>query len=280
MSEAEVPRRDAGTPAVLAALAVGALAGGLGATLWQHGPEPEATAAIEVPREYTTTELQIACLPLMRQTATTLEQAQTRVSALEVRIRDKEAEIARLEDEIDDHGQPLSDVGPRLDAARAQLTSLEEQLAAAQAEREELLRDLQEARAQIASNQLQLAASRAELVETREAKLDEQWLGFVKDAQLQICDVGSAYAVETCRAEVAASLEGHKRRYKECVRSSQAPPQILHATRRDEVLPDIAVWLGGTERPLVGWYVLFCDPDLPERGQRGVTERGEIPFEN
>lgn len=265
MTETDPNRGTDGSLLVVTSITVGMLAGALIALFVIRPPEPP-TAEPEVDaetRDYTAQELEVVCLPYMRQTATALEGAQTRVSALEIRIRSKEQEIARLEQQFFDERGQKREVGERLAEARAQLDRLEEQLAGAKEDKAGLLDDLARTKEQLAGTRIELAASEARVVEAREENLDQKWTNFVQTAMLQIC-TGSIGKVETCRFAVDAALSRHRRRYKGCVRSGGAVPEVKQS-KRGEVIPEAyAVYLNQSDRELRDWYVLFCDPDLPE----------------
>ena len=71
---------------------------------------------------------------------------------------------------------------------------------------------------------------------------------------------------------VAMALEGQRTRYKECLRSGGAVPEVRSGTRPNEV-NEQSLWLEDVDRSMRGWYVLFCDPALPEaRGPRGAVQ--------
>ncbi|MCB9665233.1 MAG: hypothetical protein H6732_14070 [Alphaproteobacteria bacterium] len=259
------PSRDGTSLAVMfTSLAVGLL-GGVFVTWVALVPNlPDEPVVVEIPREYAPSELQIVCLPYMRQTAETLEEAQTKVTALELRVREKEAEINRLEAEVRTGADVGEDGKVRLEEARAQLDSLEAELASAVAEKTELLRDLARTREALAGTRMALAATEARVLEVREEKLEERWLRFVQNAQLTICEDGTAERLLRCRDQVSSALEPYRLRFKQCVRSNQATPEVRKARRPDEVPEGFGVWLDRDLRDVRDWYVLFCDPLLPE----------------
>ncbi len=265
-----------GSIVLVTALLVGAFAGVVGDHLMQTAPAP-TPVPLTLPerRAYTPEELQIECLPYMRQTANTLEEAQTKVSALEIRIREKETEVRELEDQMDGTAKQGDDVATRLEEARAQLTSLETEREAAVAEKQQLLAALQQARQSLASTQMQLANSQAQLIGAREETLDSRWTSFVQDAQLRLCATGSSDRVGRCRESVAEALVSHKLRFKTCLRSDEAVPELRTAIATED-LPEAASWLDRTNPEIRDWYLLFCDPELPEAG-RGQPQPAPFP---
>lgn len=251
---------------VVLSLGVGGVCGGFGAWLWMRdqGPPPDI---VEVPRDYAPEELEVVCLPYMRQTATTLERAQTRVSALELRIRDKEREIAELESRVRARAR-AAEVLARLEAAREQLDGLEQQLADALAEKEDLLERVATTSRMLDATRTALAAQERETRVAQEEAADQRWSAFLRSAQLRICEQGSRASMERCREDVAAALARQELRYKACIRSNQAVPELRPSPASGD-LPLFGVRLDETGA-LQNYYILFCDPLLPEA--RGGVE--------
>lgn len=258
-------------PATLAAVA--ALAGAIGLFAgWALTSVPEpvqdvAAAPEPPPREYSPEELQIACLPYMRRTATTLEEAQTRVSALELRIRDKETMIEAMEERVALHGTSKDVVDTELETARTQLAALEQELAQAIDDKARLLVTLARTQDELKDSQIALARSEARAIEAREATMDQQWTSFVQDAQLRICESGNPDRLGQCREIVREVMTPLRLRFKECVRSGAAVPELRLARRPEDRAPGISLPVETELDPLTrGWYISFCDPDLPEAG--------------
>ena len=51
--------------------------------------------------------------------------------------------------------------------------------------------------------------------------------------------------------------------FEHCIRSDQEVPFVREA-EKDEILPQNARWMGEENRVTRGWYILMCDPSLPE----------------
>lgn len=262
-----------------AALVVLAAAlGALGGVRWAGAPAPAPTGdEVGAPREYTSEELQIACLPYMRRTATSLEEAQTRVNALEIQIRSKQVEIDSLEQRMTSDGQGPRTVASALEGAQRELQGLRARLDDAIGEKAALLltlarteRELDGTRAELAEKQIQLARSSAREVEAREATFEQTWQTFRTTAQLQVCESGNEARLGQCREIVAEVVAPFVVRFKDCLRSGAAIPELRKAARPDDRPPGISASLETPEEPLTrGWYVAFCDPDLPEAGSGG-----------
>jgi hypothetical protein len=218
-------------------------------------------------------DLRIACLPVMRHSVATLEEVQTRVEALAVQVATKQSEVRRLEEALSaqrglaasrSNAPATTPVDPaQLDAARAELATLQAELEAAQNAKVKLEATLTETRQDLAQTQERLVQQQQRTQDTREDLLRQTWLTFVNEAQLTICAEGSRNQVERCREQVGSGVNPYERRFKACVRSGQAVPELRYA-RPSEPLPSFAVRLDGVDAARSGWQILFCDPDLPE----------------
>lgn len=244
----------------LVAVAVGIVFGGL-VTFMLTRKEPEV---VEVPRLPTDAELEAACAPLIETAAENLEEANEKVQTLEQRVAVKEAQVQELKVEMDrraSRGRLL--VGERnalreeLETARAELVTLQAKLDQAVAEKEDLIVELQ--------------VTREELVEktedarvAREESLANKWSTFRGRAQLAICERGRRKKMGRCREKVLEVLSDEVgEQYKYCIRSGQSVPS-LHELARGERLPEYAQHLDEESRVTRDWFILLCDPTLPE----------------
>ncbi len=269
MSDSDTDDVPAYLPVAIAVLSAlfGAIGGGALAW-WAHGEVeiPEADSVeVEVVRDYTDEELQIACLQFMRQTATTLEEAETRVEALAVQVRAKEAQIAKLEQEVQGESADKRKLQSKLSAARSELSGLEGALAEAEAERLRLELELEETKETLSVTRTRLVSEKARTQRAQEDALGSRWTRFQADSQLTICEKGSKTRIEKCRDTVGSLLVAQEKRFKTCVRSGQAVPALLFDDGKSG-LPRFAVHLDERDRDAKGWYIEFCDPELPEAG--------------
>lgn len=225
---------------------------------------------VEVVRDYTPEELQIACLPLMRQTATTLEEAETQVEALSLQVRDKSAEVTALEDEIRRQSGSASRARAELARAKKELATLETALQSAEDDRARLEFELQETKEELSVTKTRLVSAKARTQRAEEDALSQRWTGFVVDAQLTICEKGTKIRIERCRDTVASLLKTFEGRFEGCVRSGDALPELVFDDKL-ETLPREAAWLDAEDKTTKGWHIVFCDPELPEANTRPRT---------
>ncbi len=245
------------------AVVIGALTGWL---LGRHALEVEQYARLgmsaddllarvhEVERDYQ--ELYAHCEPLEGSERDRLIEAQERVESLRGEISDKEEEIAKLEKAAVENVSLRREVKRR----KAELRELKSSLQAAEQQREELVEKLKVAVQEV-------AVARAEMRHAKAETLGVRWEEFRAQAALEICERGSRGKIEKCRDTVfAAFTPTRERRYRECVRKGGAVPQLRQAKKDEKELQAFAEWVDDSTRLTKGWYILFCDPSLPEAG--------------
>ena len=103
------------------------------------------------------------------------------------------------------------------------------------------------------------------------------WSAFLANAKVKICNRGSKRRHEKCHAAVEEALANTMRaRFTVCVDTYQSVPVLKKAEKR-ATLPRYGVKLSEDNKfTKKGWYVLFCDPTLPEAGDRDL-EGDDVP---
>ncbi len=252
------------------ALLVGVTLGGiLGWVLNSKPPE-----VVEVPRDLTPEELVSACAPLVEEVAESLEQAQEKVDDLQGKVTAKSAQVQEMEAEMERRYQrgvalvtERDVLSEQLESARAELATLKVALQQAIQEKEQLVVELK-------STQEQLEVKTEEARVSREISLDNRWATFVGRAQLEVCDKGRRKKMGQCRDKMVSVLDGAmEAKFKHCIRSGQSVPSIHEFDKReDDRLPEFASWLDQDDRVTKDWYILLCDPTLPEAEDLGQVE--------
>lgn len=205
------------------------------------------------------------CEPLEGSERDMLLQAQERVEGLRGEIETKEAEIAVLEKKARENVALRGD----LERKKLELAQLQGALTAAEQERAELVDKLKLAVEEV-------SVARAEARDAKSETLVVKWDEFRANAMLEICERGSRGKIEKCREIVAAALTpDRERRYRECVRQGNAVPQLRETAKDEKVLPAYAEWVDANDRATRDWYILFCDPTLPEAGDK-AAERARL----
>ncbi len=249
-------------PMMTAGIAVvaGAVVGILGTWLVMRG-EPEK---VEVPRDYTEDELAAACKPMLDEALDELNNAEKKVETLEGRVNAKQGEITELEEEMKRRAQrgallveERNELKRQLESAKAELVNLEKRLEIAIEEKELLTIELTETKEDLEEQKYQTHVA-------KEDALDYKWRDFIGKSQLEICERGNRKKMSRCRETVEETAEPYKDKFDHCVRSGQAVPSVREIEKKSDPLPQYAEWIDEENKVTKGYYVLLCDPTLPE----------------
>lgn len=212
-------------------------------------------------------DLYAHCEPLEGSEKDQLIEAQTKVDTLKKEISTREAEIARLEVKAKENVV----LKKELERKKTELNDLKGKLDVAEKEKAEL-----EQRLEVAIQETTTA--RAERDVAKVETVDVKWEEFKAAAQLSICEKGSRKKLGNCRGAVVDALGGEReRRYRECVQRKAAIPQLREIRKDEKAPPAFAEWLGQGSKYTKGWYILYCDPTLPEAGD-GVSRSNPAAF--
>ena len=258
------------------AIAALVLGGVLGAAIgWVA--KPGDSVEVQVPRDPTAAELAEMCKPQMEETVTALEEAQNKVSFLETEVAARDERVKELEQRVKSSGKSSSgsgrNVSRELAQAQSDLTEALEQLEIARAEKERLVIELTETKEELATTKVKLSEQVQKTERAKEDALVNKWYRFINGSQLDICEKGNRKKMGRCRETVQSTLMTNDRRDKfaHCVRSGQATPSVRELDK-NEALPDFAEMIDDEQKQTRDWYILFCDPTLPERGEGFLNE--------
>jgi Skp family chaperone for outer membrane proteins len=252
------------------ALAVGILVGGIIA--WLIKPAVE----VEVPRDLTKNEIDAICAPAVDEKQQALDAAADKVEVLTADVQEREAKLQDLEAEMTRRSERGRAMHRELEAAKAELEQVKMELAIALEEKHQLEVELTATVAQLEETEEKLDHQVTLTERAKEDALTNKWHRFLNDAQLEVCEKGNRKRLGQCRETVLAKLTASdvRDKFAHCVRSAQATPTV-HEVGRDESLPDYSQYLDQNERVVKDWYVLLCDPTLPEAD--GFTNEEHLP---
>ncbi len=190
-----------------------------------------------------------------------LFEAQATVEDLETQLAAKEALLTELAIAAGLDGPPAE-----AEVLVEEVTKLRANLVAARQVRDRLKGELSEALAAVEMQTEETARFRSSAEDWRQQAERAQWRDLVSTAQVEVCDRGTRRAVDKCRAEVASYFTDDRyARYANCVREGGATPVLLRVDRGSDV-PSTAEPVGPSPIFRTGdWYVLYCDPRLPEQ---------------
>lgn len=247
--------------------------------------KPSEQVEVQVARELTAAELAEVCAPTLEETVTELEEAQNKLSFLEDEVEARDARVKELEAEVKRRGGSGTSTSGRnlsreLAQAKADLNEALEELDIVRAEKERLVVELTETKEELAQTKGKLSAQIVKTERAKEDALVNKWYRFINGAQLDICEKGTRKKLGRCRETVQSTLMTNVRRDKfaHCVRSGQATPTVREL-QKNEALPDFSEMIDEEQKQTRDWYILFCDPTLPEKGEGFLNEQ-HLPSTN
>lgn len=253
----------------LAALVAGGVVGSV--VVWLAKP-PEIVEK-QIPRELNPAELEAACAPFVAEVAANLQAANDKVTTLVEDVKAKEAKVQDLEAEMKRRGARGRELVKELEAAKAELEQVKQQLKQAIEEKEQLVVELKETLAD-------LEEQKVETETWKQTAITNDWEAFLNQAQLDVCEKGNRKKLGRCREDVTAIVgtPEMKAKYEHCLKSGQEAPS-LHEAGKDEQLPQFAEYLDQENKVVKDWYILLCDPTLPEAHTFATGDGEDEPAE-
>ncbi|HMV69384.1 MAG TPA: hypothetical protein PKA64_21255, partial [Myxococcota bacterium] len=153
----------------------------------------------------------------------------------------------------------------------AEVGGLKKQIGEVKAERDRLVTELKDTLQKLGEQVVLTEQVSAERDSWKSRSTDERWGRFVAEAKTAMCDKGTVKRHDACYAAVDGALgEALRRQFQACVSSGQAVP-TLGQVEKGKQPPAQAVTLPDSkEYSSKGWYVLMCDPSLPEATPPGT----------
>lgn len=194
-----------------------------------------------------------------------LAEAQATVDTLSTALRVKEEELAAALADVEKATDARDTLVAKARGLEKEVFGLKGQLGQAKEERDRLLEELKVTVEKLDEQVQATEAAKAEVVTWKGRTNDEQWSRFVAEAKTEVCVRGTARKIEGCQEAVDAALTPALRdRFLGCLVHRGAVPS-LGRVEKNQALPDFAEAFPEDKRfPDKGWYVLLCDPTLPE----------------
>lgn len=243
---------------VLLALLGGGLVGGGAAVVLaveQRSPTAEAPVAVApavaVPEEAAPPE-----------PGAQLLDAQARVEALEAELGAKELQLTEIARAAGVPEERLLDS----DVAE-EVASLRANLLAARQVRDRLKRELAAALAAVEHQGEVAREAQAVAAFWRQDSRESEWDTLRADTMAEVCDRGTRRGIEKCRTAVEEWFtDARFEAFAACESQGGATP-VLHTSRKGDDPPPRGEAISGTGIPRrMAWYMVFCDPKLPEAG--------------
>jgi hypothetical protein len=150
---------------------------------------------------------------------------------------------------------------------KEELAFLQVQLASAEEERNELRKTLRKTLREL---DFQIDQTKKFKQKAKHYKMESTanlWTAFSADAKVKICDRGTRRRHAKCHAAVDEAMSSSIRgRFTVCVDTYQSVP-VLKKAEKNATMPRYSTKLSDDNKfTKKGWYILFCDPTLPEAG--------------
>ena len=238
-------------------------------------PEKVIVEAAPVMEELSDEDLETLCAGLTEQERKTVLTVQAEVKGLQEQLLEREAELERLDKKIKSNELSRKAARKKWEALQGEIASLEVKLAAAEQERDELKVELQETLVEL-NKQVKLTKKfKAKAKKYRRQSTNNLWSAFEAQAKVKGCNRGSKRRHEKCHeAFVLAMNDSLKQRFSNCVDTYQAVP-VLKKLGKEEELPQYSVFLNQESKFTKNWYVMFCDPSLPEARDTDLDDAPE-----
>lgn len=264
---------------LIAALVIGTIGGGaLGYAA--HAMFAEPAVVIPPPKvikeQITDEDLTALCQDLTDEQKSKVLAVQSKVAKLQQQLQAKEAELDKLHAQVQKNEKNRAAALKKWKAMVKEIAELRLKLAKAEQERDELKAELQETLVKLDKQIRETNKFKRKAKRYKKEATANLWQAFVADAKVQICDRGTRKRHARCHQAVdAAMTDAIRDRFTTCVDTYQAVPVLKQApksgifgsSKRDSKLPAFAEWLPDDNKfTNKGWYIIFCDPTLPEAG--------------
>lgn len=215
-------------------------------------------------KELTDEELEALCTNLTNEEKKNVLQVQAEVKSLQEQVADREAELTKLKQKIRASEKGQEAAKKRWKELESEVALLQVRLAAAEQERDELKVELQTTLKEL-NKQVKLTKKfKAKAKKYKKESTANLWAAFTAQAKVDGCDRGTKRRHEKChRAFDEAMTSKMREKFSTCVDTYQAVP-VLKKKKRGEEMPMFSEILSEESRFTENWYVIFCDPTLPE----------------
>ncbi len=216
------------------------------------------------------------------QASTALQEAGQKVTVLETKVSDTEGEIKILELKVKKSQGKSAALQKQLEDKLSELETLKAQLDVALEQKAQLQVELKDSKEETRVAREETEDAKRETDDARIDAVNAKWEGFQSQAMVDICEKGSRSKLSKCRDEVLAGLSQERAgRFKQCVLSGQASPRLLKVDPKvkDAQLPKWSEWFNEAGKfTKKNWYIVFCDPTLPEASGNGNAARRSEPL--
>jgi hypothetical protein len=205
-----------------------------------------------------------------------LQAAQTQVETLSQQLAAKEAELSQALAEADKAGDAKDAATAKARKLESEVSSLKRQVTEARAERDRLVTELKDTLQKLGEQVVLTEQVTVERDAWKSRSTGEQWGRFVAEAKTTMCDKGTAKRHDACYAAVDGALTpAIRQQFLVCTSSGQAIPSLGQLEKGKSAPPRAVLLPDDKDFVSKGWYVLMCDPSLPENKAPSETKPAE-----
>jgi hypothetical protein len=246
---------------------VGILIGGIVGYVAHSTLKPMQEITVEsniVEKELTDEDLEALCAELTDTEKNNVLVVQAEVKSLQEQVGEREAELLKLKGKIKNAEIGRGAAKKRWEELEKAIALLQVKLAAAEQERDELKVELQSTLKEL-NIQVKLTKKyKSKAKKYKRESTENLWSAFQAEAKVSGCDRGTKRRHGKCHESFDLAMTPKlKERFRNCVDTYQAVP-VLKKKKKNEVLPGFSVYLNDESRFTEDWYIIFCDPTLPE----------------
>jgi hypothetical protein len=230
-----------------------------------------------IKEEISIEELEELCAELTSAEKANVLEVQGKVRSLQEQLIEKEAELERLKKEAKKSGKSKDDAKKKWKEMEEEIARLQIQLASAEQERDDLKKELQQTLVKLDKQIKETKKFKTKAKKYKRESTQNLWSAFKAQAKVKGCNRGTKKRHSKCYEAFDSSLNSDVRsRFKNCVDSYQAVP-VLKKQKRGEGLPKYSKHINQGNKFTKGWYVMYCDPTLPEARD---TDLDDEPIDN
>lgn len=226
-------------------------------------PDQEpAQAAAAAPAAVADGEAVVPAAPAGPDPVAALQAAHDRVETLQAALEARDAELGALRAA----GEKLTEEQKtRVATLQKQVTKLKASVAEAVAERTELRDRLATALADLERETGEHAKVREHAAALEGANTENLWVAFVQQAELEICQQFTKRGRAACKDRITSWFDDARHdRFASCVSDSRTVPVLWRSDGVAEAPTNGERIMEGGFGQRKDWYVLYCDPTLPE----------------
>lgn len=208
-----------------------------------------------------------------------LQSTQDRVKELEETLKQKEKELKKLRKESQKDPKAKEAARRKWLEMEAEVEILRSQLEAAVSERDELRKELKVTLKKLDKQVKKTKKYKAKAKKYKKESVKNLWKAFSEDGKRRICDRGSKRRHVKCWEAVQEALtSGVRSKFETCVNTYQAVPVLQKNPKffpKDSDLPPFSAWLNKKSKFTKKWYIVYCDPTLPEKKDKDLDDDDE-----